>query len=297
MRPALVSGASGFLGKSLVRRLLGDGRPVVALLRRASDGPDLDGAIMEIHDGTSADILRIAGKHRPETVFHLAALVRGEQSTPDEIEPLIRSNILFGTELAEACSKSGAVKFINAGTYFERRGGGEAYDPVSLYAATKKAFRDILEYYARATALRAATVSLYDTYGPGDKRPKLLNLLASHAATGEPLLLSPGEQIVDLVHADDVCAALLRAEAELGVADDRAAPEWCASSGERLSLRDLVDLFKEATGLNPMVRFGGRPYREREVMIPWLGTPVPGWKPGIPLKEGLRRVYGAAART
>lgn len=294
MKPALVSGASGFLGKNLVRRLLDDGRPVVAVLRRDSDGAGLVGAALERHDGTTADLRRIVEKHRPGSVFHLAALISGEQST-DEVEPLVRSNVLFGVQLAEACATAGAVKFVNVGTYFERRSGSETYDPVSLYAATKRAFRDILEYYAIATPLRAATVTLYDTYGPGDRRPKLLNLLASHAASGEPILLSPGEQLLDMLHIDDVCAAMLRAEALLGETGEPRAREWCASSGERVSLRSLVDIFKEATGLSPEVRFGGRPYREREVMTPWLGEPVPGWKPGIPLKEGLRRVYGAAA--
>lgn len=296
MTAVLVTGASGFLGKALVRRLVRDGRPVIAVLRPDSDPTGLEMAVIERHDGTTTDLRRIVEKHRPETVFHLATLCSSDTRSEDEIEPLIRSNVLFGVQLAEACVRAGTTKFINAGTYYERRGGIETYDPVSLYAATKKAFRDLLEYYANATSLRVATMTLYDTYGPGDERPKLLNLLSRHAASGEPISLSPGEQLIDLIHADDASAAFLRVETLLGEASEPRAKEWCAVSGERRTLRALVALFKEATGLSPDVRFGAKAYRDREVMKPWQGETVPGWKPVIPLKEGLRLVYGAAAR-
>lgn len=295
MKPALVTGASGFLGGVLVRRLLASGRPVVAVLREDSDDRGLSGAAVERHDGTADRLVEIVAKHRPETAFHLAALVAGER---DEVpvEPLIRANVLFGTQLAEACLAGRCFKLVAAGSFFERRSGTADYDPVSLYAATKRAYRDILEFYARATPLRAAVVSLYDVYGPNDPRPKLLNLLARHAASGETLKMSPGEQLLDLVHADDAAAAFLRAERALSDSAEPVLREWCAASGERVNLKTLVALFSEATGLSPKVEFGARPYREREVMTPWLGEAVPGWKPEIPLKEGLRRVYGAAAR-
>ena len=295
MKPALVTGASGFLGRRLVRMLLEAGRPVVAVLREDSNDVGLSGAMVERHDGSTDRMMEIVRAYKPETAFHLAALVAGEKDEAP-IEPLIRANVLLGTQLAEACVAGRCHKLIAAGTYFERRSGTAEYDPVSLYAATKRAYRDILEYYVRATPLRAAVVSLYDVYGPEDGRPKLLNLLAKYAASGETLKMSPGEQRLDLVHVDDAAAALIRAERALSDVSEPVLKEWCAATGERVSLKTLVGLFGEAAGKAPKVEFGGRPYREREVMNPYLGEPVPAWKPEIPLKEGLRRVYGAAAK-
>lgn len=238
---------------------------------------------------------RIFEKVGPETVFHLAALVAGDARPEEDLEPLIRANVLLGTQLAEAAVRTGAFKFVTAGTYYERRGGA-GYDPVSLYAATKRAFADVLEYYARATKLRAAALCLYDNYGPDDERPKLLNLLAKHAASGETLKLSPGEQRLDLLHVKDSCAAFLSAEKALSSSAELGVREWCASSGERVTLKQLVAVFEEATGLKVPAEFGGRPYRDREVMNPYTGPQIPDWKAAIPLKEGLRQVYGAAAR-
>ena len=51
------------------------------------------------------------------------------------------------------------------------------------------------------------------------------------------------------------------------------------SSNERMSLKELATLFEEATGNILNIKWGGRPYREREVMVPWENAePVPGWR-------------------
>ena len=53
------------------------------------------------------------------------------------------------------------------------------------------------------------TLKFFDTYGPADRRPKLLNLLLAAAATQVPLAVSPGQQMIDLVHVDDAVGACL----------------------------------------------------------------------------------------
>ena len=280
----------------MLRRLSNDGRPAVALIRPGGRAANLFGARAAVYDGTIAGLRSILEEHRPESVFHFASAVLGESHSENDVEPLVRSNILLGTQLAESCVKTRTHKFINAGTFFEYRDGTSSYDPVSLYAATKRAFKDILEYYARATPLRALSLCLYDLYGPDDPRPKLLNLLARSASSGETLALSPGDQSLDLLHVDDAAAAFLRAETLLSADPELRVREYCASSGERLNLRALVELFREETGLSPNIHFGGRPYRKREVMHPWAGPALPGWSPSMTLASGLRRVYGDAAR-
>ena len=284
-RPVLVTGATGFLGRALTRRLLALGRPVVALTRAGSDLSSLKDAVVELYDGDGARLLSIVEERKPETVFHLAAASEGG------VDEIVKANVLLGAQLAEACVKAGVEKLIAAGTFFTRRSGGDDYDPVSLYAATKKAQEAVFDYYVRAHGLKAAIVCLYDLYGPGDERPKLLNLLARSAA-GPELALSPGDQELDVVHVDDAVEALLAAEKAASPGPLR---EWCASSGKRVTVKRLVELFRRETGLSPKVAFGAKPYRDREVMKPWAGVPVPGWKPAIPLEEGLRRVYGGKA--
>jgi hypothetical protein len=56
----------------------------------------------------------------------------------------------------------------------------------------------------------------------------------------------------------------------------------------RYTLREVVQLYCSVTGRDVQVVWGGRPYRDREVMIPWTGDPLPGWRPQIALADGLR---------
>lgn len=284
-RRALVTGASGFIAPHLVRRLLADGWEVGLVVRATSRVPedllprttllraDVDPAVF----GDSVQVFA------PRTCFHLATHFVGAHG-PDDVDPLLEANLALGTRLAEALSTGGAV-FVNVGTVWQHHE-SRRYGPTSLYAATKQAFVDVLQFYAECTPLRAVTVELSDTYGPGDRRTKLLQLLVRAHGTGEPLLLSPGEQWIDLTHVVDVVAALVRA-ADLA---DSSAPAF-AARGTTMPLRQFVALVGELLGAPVPVRWGARPYRAREMMTPWrYSPPLPGWQPSVDLRDGLAAV-------
>jgi nucleoside-diphosphate-sugar epimerase len=287
---ALVTGATGFVGAHLVRRLAAAGWDVHALVRPRSDlgrlGPSV--AHTHTHDGTTEGLIGIVGAARPGIVIHLASLFLA-QHTPADVARLVASNVLFGTQLAEAMARHGVTRLLNTGTawqHFENRD----YSPVNLYAATKQAFDAVLQYYVEAHGLRAVTLELYDTYGPDDPRPKLLTLLRQTASGQRLLAMSPGEQLLDLVHIDDVTEAYWLA-AECLLADRVEGHErYAVSSGAPRPLRDVVAVFEEAAGVSVPIRWGGRPYRPREVMRPWdRGRPVPGWRPRVGLLDGFRQ--------
>ena len=69
------------------------------------------------------------------------------------------------------------------------------------------AFETLLEYYIKAEGFTGITLKLFDTYGETDTRPKLINFLNKFADEETELNMSPGEQMLNLVHIDDVCSA------------------------------------------------------------------------------------------
>jgi nucleoside-diphosphate-sugar epimerase len=292
-RRALVTGATGFLGSRLAARLEAEGWEVHAIVRPGSDTALLaeaaPGAATHAHDGTTEGLCSIVAEVMPEVVFHLASRFIAEHRTAD-VESLVASNVVFATQLAEAMNAAGVHRLVNTGTswqHFE----DDAYRPVSLYAATKEAFEAVLGYYTDATPLRAITLKLFDTYGPGDPRPKLFALLRRVAAEGVPLAMSPGEQQLDLVYVDDVMDAFMAAAARLAEGAVRGHERYPVSSGRLIPLRELVDAYARAIGRPIPIEWGGRPYRAREVMTPWRGgDALPGWSPRVPLDEGLRRL-------
>ncbi len=290
---ALVTGATGFIGSHLARRLVADGWLVGVIARPKSDR----GAIADLtakitvheHDGTSDGMISVMQDARPDVVFHLASLFLSQHGTKD-IEPLVRSNVLFGTQLLEAMAVTGTRQLVNTGTswqHFESK----RYSPVNLYAATKQAFESILQFYVEAGKLKAITLKLFDTYGPDDPRPKLFALLRKSIQEEKPLEMSAGEQLIDLVYIDDVVDAFLKAGERLAAGDSASVEEYAVSSGNPVKLRQLVEIYSRVIGRPLPVVWGARPYRVREVMIPWRNGPLlPGWQPQVNLEDGIRKM-------
>lgn len=294
---ALVTGATGFIGSHLVRRLLDAGWETHVVLRKPGRSDEGHGrARAYVHDGSTVDLVRIVSASKPTVVFHLASLFLTQHQAPD-VERLIASNVLFSTELAEAMVANGVKSLVNTGTSWQHYEGAD-YNPVNLYAASKEAFEVIARYYSEAYGLRMITLKLFDTYGPSDLRGKLIGLLLAAARDERTLSMSLGEQYIDLVHVDDVVDAYLVAAERLisGLVEK----EECygISSGEALRLRDLVDLVEKVSGKSISIDWGARPYRPREVMEPWSGYQVlPGWAPRIPLPVGLQGLWQEQAKT
>jgi nucleoside-diphosphate-sugar epimerase len=117
-----------------------------------------------------------------------------------------------------------------------------------------------------------------------------LRLLLDALRTGETLGMSPGGQVIDLVHVDDICRAFSHAGAKLMTRVKPGSSVYAVSGGQRMSVRDVVATLERAAGKTMSVEFGARPYREREVMMPWSGPSLPGWKPKIALLDGFRRL-------
>lgn len=287
---ALVTGATGFVGGHLVRALTAEGCDVHVLARPSSDTRHLS-ATVHVDDGTAEGLASVMAAADPDVVFHLATLFLASHQ-PGDVPALVEANVTFGTRVAEAlASLDGERLIVSTGTAWQHYE-GRPYSPVALYAATKQALADVLRYYADTGQARVVILKLFDTYGPDDTRRKLLRLLVDAAQSGEMLEMSGGEQLIDLLHVDDVVAALLRAADGAEVGGDTY-QEYAVSSGAPVSLRELVETFDQATGLHVNVAWGVRPYRPREMFTAWDAGPVlPGWKAEIALADGLRAVFG-----
>ncbi|MBI2363316.1 MAG: NAD-dependent epimerase/dehydratase family protein [Elusimicrobia bacterium] len=295
MSRALVTGATGFLGSRLARRLVGEGWEVHAAVRPGSKTDLLGDAAgrMSLHRPaeTPEAFDAVLAAARPDMVFHLAACFVAEHG-PGDAARLADSNLRWPLMLLDAMARSGARRLVNASTAWVRID-RRTDAPATLYAATKRAFGELLRYYASAHALSAVTLELSDTYGPGDPRRKLFTLLREAAGRGEPLAMSPGEQRLDPVFVDDAVEAFLAAgRRALGLADG-ALESFAVHGGRPRTLREVVEAWRRASGRTVPVDWGARPYRAREVMAPPEGPALPGWSPRVGLEEGIRLMEGA----
>ena len=292
-RRVLLTGGAGFVGSHLVQACLQEGwqvgviyQPQVGISQIGKFGSSI--SVYPVN-GPTAEVLSIVEQFQPELVFHLASVFLAQHS-PKDILTLVDSNIAFGAQILEAMALHNVPYLVNAGTSWQHFH-DEDYNPVNLYAATKQAFEDILEYYVQAGWVRAITLELFDTYGPADPRQKLFQLLARSARERSRLEMSPGEQLIDLVYVDDVVAAFMVAAKRLLGGQVASHDRYAVSSGEPVRLRDLVEIYQRLTGQTLDIVWGGRPYRDREVLLPWTrGERMPGWEPVVGLEEGIKLI-------
>ena len=290
----LVTGAIGFIGMHLSCRLTAAGVRPVALVRPSSDRARVE-ALRKFADIASVgedddQLADLFVQSKPDVVFHLATRYIATH-TPGDIPGLIADNVGLTARICEAASGTGCRALVYAGTAWQNTGsvpGDDTPAPNTLYAASKQAGDEIIDYYARARDLSAITLKIYDSYGPGDSRRKFLTVLDDTMARGETMKASPGDQKLHTVHVDDLVDGFVHAGNLLTTGEHSGRHCFTLPSPSAITLRELAQAWARAAGVELSVEWGATPYRPGEVMVPWEGTPLPGWSPRISLEDGLR---------
>ncbi|NNA16427.1 NAD(P)-dependent oxidoreductase [Pseudomonas lundensis] len=273
----LITGITGYIGRRLAAYSKALGHEVIGLVR-----DNLEDGDYFVYDGTYASIKHAVTSSRPDIVFHLAAAY---SRVEEDIEPIVDANLKLPIYLAQALNNSSAV-FIAVGSFWQFGCANEQYSPLDTYSASKEALEKMLEFYSSNTALKIRVVYLYGTYGDGDGRGKFLDSLITSVNNNEVLGVSPGFQILNLVHADDVVRALFLAADEALNGGSGAIKRFCVNGDEELTLRELVDLCGSLANKRMNVTFGAIPYREKEIMQPRYPFPrVPNWSQQVALHE------------
>jgi nucleoside-diphosphate-sugar epimerase len=286
---ALVTGATGFLGRRLTSLLIARGWTVTVVHPVESDSQvtlerlHSEGATIARYTG--ADELRDSAQNaRPDVVFHLATLYR-RSHTPADIQRMMRANVEMGTILLDALAGMDCV-VVAAMSYFQYRDSRPS--SYSLYSATKQAFSVIASYYRELAALDVREVVLFDTYGPSDTREKLIPALIEAAVTRSNLSLGSSSQRLNLLFVDDVVDGLVAAAG--GAAFERTA----LRADHNVTVGALVKELESAIGGSVDVTFDeGRAAND---LVDHSGNwkAPEGWRPGVSLGQGLLETYRAA---
>jgi nucleoside-diphosphate-sugar epimerase len=270
---ALVTGATGFIGGHLVRHLARLGWKVHALSRQVSTDSDIAiAATWHSYDGDYESVSRAVASTKPDVVFHLASLFLSEHK-PEQIDALVNANLRFGMHLLEAMHQHNVRRLINTGTSWQHYNNAD-YDPVNLYAATKQAFEAIVDYYCNAHQFSAITLKLFDTYGPGDIRQKLIPYVKNCLNSGKVLELSDGLQIISLVHVDDVVDGFNHATTLLVTAQHQ---RFGLAHPDHLSIKDVINRMIPKDHMGLKVVWGAKSKPPRQMTSPPNLSAMPAW--------------------
>jgi nucleoside-diphosphate-sugar epimerase len=267
----LITGGTGYIGSKLVYFLVNNNHEVFLLSRKNSDLCLISELLekvklFEIENDYSV-INKVINEVKPDITIHLASLFINNHNT-EQLVDIVGSNILFGTLLLESLVNNDCPLIINTGTSWQHYN-NEDYNPVNLYAASKQAFEDILKYYIEAKGVRAITLKLFDTFGEDDNRPKIFNLLKKHSQEKTEILMSNGEQEIDLVHINDVVSAFNFAINELIDSKEIKYKTYGVATGKPRKLREWVEDYIVTNNLQVNIKWGYREYGKREVMSTW----------------------------
>lgn len=275
----LLTGATGFVGKNLLPALMRD-HDVHILVRPGSNWGELGiEHVVEFSD----DIPFLAAylqQNEIEGVIHLASLYIAEHKS-EQVKDIVSSNVYLGTALLEACKLAGVKWFLNTGTIWQNYNApdySDAYNPVNLYAASKQAFITMSKFYTETSDIRFCTLKLCDTFGANDTRKKIFALFDRIAASGEVLDMSAGEQYLDILNIEDVVSGFCHLVNLLHEGKNKR-NEYVLTSGHQIKLKDLAEVYAHNHNVKLNINWGGRPYRQREVMKPYAGNVLEGWTP------------------
>lgn len=293
----LVTGATGFVGACLARRMVQSGHEVSITVREQSDkwriadmSADLRQHCCDLRDADAVSAL--VQKVKPDAVFHLATY--GGFSFQRDSRTILEANFLGLANLVRACEKIDLDCFVNTGSSSEYgvkdhpMREDEVLEPLGDYGVTKAAASLFCRSEALLKQLPIVTLRLFSPYGPWDDPKRLIPYLIATAMRGEELRLSRPEYVRDFVYIDDVTTAYER------VLATRVSPGEIINigSGVQTSLGELVGHFGSLLPI-PHCSWGAVPAKKVEPER-WLAdrskaASLLGWQPEHDLNAGLAK--------
>lgn len=176
----LITGASGFVGSHILEDCLKNNFNVYAIFRHSKKNINFikkyKKKILPIYYNNIYEIKNKLTNCKIDYVIHCATHYI-KKHTHNDIENIIKSNVLFSTILLDAVVNIRIKKFINLGTVWQHFNDTKNL-AFNLYAATKQSFECIFNYYKNQyTKIKFYNILLTDTFGANDKRKKLIPAL------------------------------------------------------------------------------------------------------------------------
>ena len=275
----LITGATSYVGRRLVRKLLVEGYEPWALARKASSQDLLGDLGINVASWTDFP--------KASRLVHLATLYSG-QTEPGQSIKMFESNVSSPRGLIEAFLGQGGTRVVCAGTCWEDCGGSRT--PANFYAATKASFRVLASTMMAEAKGELFWLRFSDIVGDDDARSRLFVSLKDGMEKGLPMPMTLGSQPFDPVWVGDAERALI---GSLNASVDRGGyfGDFGISGGDPKSLREKVQAILEKCGKEGLVQCGMKNYRHGEpFMVNWREGPA-WWRPEVDYAGVIDRIF------
>jgi nucleoside-diphosphate-sugar epimerase len=277
----LITGSTGFVGRHLVPEILCKGHDIMEITIDPEVSEKLYGmkTLKYVITDDQESFRNTLEQFKPEIAIHLASYLASEDDY-NTLQKLINVNVIFFCRLLDALKFTGLQHFVNTGTFAEYGEGDGVFDPAYLYSSTKTASRSFLDYYSKVYNFKQVTVVPYTIY------VGVIDLVYDSTKSTIPMDLSPGEQILDFIHIDDVVNFYTSIIERCQYLPGKINFQLGTAIGT--NLRQLALLIEKRSGYRTNINWGGKPYRPSDVMYAVADiSNVDFWKPSINLEKGI----------
>jgi len=291
----LLTGITGFIGSHVARQLLATEGEVYGLVRQGSNPWRIEDiqASLKLVQADLADeaaLKELMTRLKPDAILHLAWFAEPGVY----IHSMQNLDMLTASlRLAALAASSGCQYFMGAGTCFE-------YDlsygylsestpvkPQSIYAASKLAFKYMLDQIGRTNGMETAWARLFYQYGAFEDKRRVVPAVITSLLNHQTQKLTSGEQIRDYLHVEDVASALT------AIFHQRVTGEVNLGSGNPITIRALTTKIGTLLGRANLLEYGAIPQNPQDPRFVCANNrrlvEQTGWKPRYDLEEGLQQ--------
>jgi len=284
---ALVTGASGFIGRHLCSGLVEKDFEVHAVSRHEQKDKTNGISWRKADLSVFSEVEEVVNSVRPDLIFHLAGEVTGTRKL-EYIVPTFQANLASTVYLMTKAAGLGCERFILTGSLEEPDPGAPAV-PSSPYAAAKWSASGYARMFWELYRLPVSIARLFMVYGPAQRDiSKLVPFVILSLLKGEAPKLSSGQRAVDWIYVEDVVDGLVMMADAPGI-EGRTVE---LGSGHLVTIRQVVEEITRLIGSQARPLFGALPERPMEqVRVADVEDSYRkiAWKPKTSLTSGLRQ--------
>jgi nucleoside-diphosphate-sugar epimerase len=288
----LLTGAGGFVGSQLARLLVRGGHEVTALISPSTNRwriRDIETELLVV-DSDLRNLEAIEDRIRaacPDICIHLAWHGWAGQAAPEEN----LTSLSVSLELLKLMPAIGCERFVAAGTCYEydlqheRLAETTPLRPENVYGLCKKSLFEVAQEFSTLTGVRVLTPRLFYSYGPYEDRRRVVPTTALAVLRGELAKMTPGLQVRDYLHVEDVASAIWTA------ATSRVTGAVNIASGEAVTVAEIGRTIGELLDKPNLIALGAVGHRENDPMRVLADATLLrrdiGWSPRYALRDGL----------
>ncbi len=291
----LITGATGFIGSNILKRLIEEHYEVIVIKRSTSDIRLVE-EYLKLCDAYDSDIDpldKIFSKHKIDAIIHCAIMY---DRTEQKYDKLLSVNVKFPLELLKLAVEHKVKLWINTDSFFQKQLEEENNRKIYMegYVLSKKQFQEWGKVYAKRKEISFVSLQLEHVYGENDREGKFVSYIHGACKNNvDKVSLSEGSQIRDFVYVGDVVSAYINILNNINFFEKKYY-FYEVGTGVKRTVKDFVEIIHKAVHSTTRLNWGERDMNDGEMLCSFADNKAIcqlGWCPKIIEDTEIEQIF------